>query len=150
MKQIPLTQGKFALVDDDTYLAIGHLKWYAHFEHNTWYALRNFRKGTGKQAKIRLHHIVMGFPLNNMEIDHKDGNGLNNQRDNLRLVTHRKNQQNTHNHRNGKLAGAHYFKPDKIWRARIYINGKLTVLGYFKTEQEAHKAYMEALYDWTL
>ena len=145
MKQITLTQGKVALVDDDTYLIIGHLKWYAHFEHNTWYAIRNFRQNRRKQAKIKLHHVVIGYPLNNNEIDHIDGDGLNNQRSNLRIVTHRKNQQNTHNHRNGRLAGAHYFKPDKTWRARIWIDGKLKVLGYFKTEQDAHAAYLNAL-----
>lgn len=151
MKQIPLTQGKVALMDDDIYEAIGHLKWYAHKEGNTYYVVRSIRGDDGKQHNLPIHHCVMGFPLGNNEIDHRDGNGLNNQRSNLRIATRRKNQQDRQRHRKGKLSGASFIKikyKNKVysyWQAHIRINGKRKSLGYFKTEQEAHEAYMQFL-----
>jgi hypothetical protein len=144
LKQITLTQGKIALVDDDIYEAIGHLKWYARKDKNRYYAVRNFQKSKGQRGAIYLHHIVIGYPLDNQEVDHIDGDGLNNQRNNLRIVTNRKNQQNTNNHRNGRLVGCYFHKRVNRWQARIVINGRQQSLGYFDTEIEASKVYENA------
>lgn len=148
MKQIPLTQDKFALVDDDIYEVVNNYKWHVHKGRNTWYALRHMNlqeDPSGKFEFIRLHHIVVGIPPKGFEVDHKDGNGLNNQRENLQIVTKRKNQQNTCVHRTGRLVGTTWHKNNQKWLAKIQINGKMKHLGYFKTEQEAHEAYMKAL-----
>ncbi len=83
----------------------------------------------------------MGKPLSGFEIDHKDGKGLNNQRDNLEQVTHRVNMQNRKSHRDGQLVGANFHKTSGRWLARIQIDGKRKQIGYFNTEQEAHEAY---------
>ena len=151
MKQITLTQGKVTLVDDDVFEAIGHLKWTVLFQGNNWYAVRmSSRKDYPgkKQPWILMHHIAMGYPLYGNEIDHIDGNGLNNQRSNLRIVTSRHNDLNRINHRNGRLFGVSWHKVHKKWMTRILINGKRKHLGYFKTEQEAHEVYLKALKDY--
>jgi hypothetical protein len=83
----------------------------------------------------------------NLEIDHINGNKIDNRIDNLRLVTHRKNLQNRKTHRAGKLVGTCYNKiyhNDKIyhyWLSQIKINSKRIYLGLYKTEKEAHEAY---------
>ena len=146
MKQIPLTQGKFALVDDDIYDLIGNLKWCLQKGRTVLYATRHSsRKLPEKRHTIWMHHLVIGKPTKGMMIDHIDGNGLNNQRSNLRIVTNRQNLQNMKNHRNGKLSGCYYNKNNNKWQAQIRINGKIKYLGYYNTEQEAHDAYLKAL-----
>lgn len=79
-----------------------------------------------------------------IQVDHEDGNPLNNSPDNLRLVTNRENQQNRHCHRAGKLVGARFDKRVDKWQARVEINGKSYHLGYYNTELEAHQTYVRA------
>lgn len=151
MKQIPLTQNKFALVDDDTYLAVSHLKWHVLKIGKIWYAARNIKDENGKYHMMYLHHCIIGHPLNNLVANHIDGNGLNNQRYNLEIVTQRKNTQNKQIHRNGRLPGTclattkHEDKIYTYWMSYIRINGKREYLGTFNTEQEAYNVYLEAL-----
>ena len=65
------------------------------------------------------HHCVVGYPLLNLKVDHIDGNGLNNQRSNLRIVTQRRNTSNRVIHRNGKLVGAEYNKKAGRWTSGL-------------------------------
>jgi hypothetical protein len=76
-----------------------------------------------------------------LEIDHINGDRIDNRIENLRVVSHRQNNQNKGIHRKGHLVGAGFYKRYGKYRARIRINSKLIFLGYFKTEQEAHEAY---------
>lgn len=145
MKQIPLTQSKFALVDDDVYEWAKDYKWHIEKGKHTFYAVRSFIKDDGIGGRLRLHHCVVGFPLNKNQVDHIDGNGLNNQRDNLRIVSQSDNQQNQIKHRNGKLVGTSWCKDRNKWLAQIIINGKQKNLGRYVTEQEAHEVYKIAL-----
>jgi hypothetical protein len=87
--------------------------------------------------------IYGSFP--NGVIDHIDGNPSNNRINNLRDVSARQNGQNRKEHRNGKLVGTSYNKRDSIYQARISLNGKSKNLGSFKTEIEAHEAYIKHL-----
>jgi HNH endonuclease len=98
MKEIVLSKDKVALVDDADYDFLSQWKWYASLESRgtKWYAVRWSRKeehGEGKRFKIRMHRAVMGLPSfdDQMVVDHKDGNSLNNQRINLEVVTQEEN-----------------------------------------------------------
>lgn len=106
-----------------------------------------------KGISYKQHRIVYSLATKqdtptDLYIDHIDGNRVNNNIDNLRLVSHRENQQNQVKHRQGGLVGTNYDKQRKKWQARIRIvlsNGEKVNLGYFNTELEAHNRYMEAL-----
>ena len=78
-------------------------------------------------------------------IDHIDGNRLNNKIVNLREVTDRENNLNTHKHRSGKLVGANWDKSENKYISAININGKQTYIGRFKTAKEANAAYLKKL-----
>lgn len=76
-------------------------------------------------------------------IDHIDGNTLNNHISNLRAANDSTNQQNRKQHRKGKLVGAHWNKIHQVWTSSIRIDKKSFYLGRFKTELEAHQAYLK-------
>ena len=124
MKQIFLTQGKVTLVDDADFNFLNQFKWYAAKDRNTFYAIRS-NYSNGKHT-ILMHHLIVGKPPKGMTTDHLDGNGLNNQRSNLKIKTNRQNQQNRKEHRDGKLPGTKFDKraKNKPWSARIQINGQ--------------------------
>ena len=150
MKQISLTQNKVALVDDYWFDFLNQWKWSASENGNTYNAVKGVWMGN-KQILVRMHHIIMGFPLKGDDIDHKDGNGLNNQRDNLRHVTHRVNTGNKNIRREGltssKYVGVTENKDrGKKWRVRIRFGKKKLSLGCFDDEKEAQDIYQEALY----
>ena len=100
MKQIKLTQGKVALVDDGDFKWLIRWKWYAKESSNSWYAVRNETKAESAargavyscngRRKIRMHNSIMK-PVEGMEVHHKDRDGLNNRRDNLEICTHSEN-----------------------------------------------------------
>lgn len=147
MKEIQLTQGKVALVDDEDFERLNQFKWYAHKDGKTFYAMRSLPRINGRQHKIRMHHIVIGFPLKGLMSDHCDGNGLNNQRGNLRFVTSRQNSQNRQNltQRSSQYFGVCWHKGHKKWVAQILINGKRKCLGYFISELDAFNVYCNAV-----
>jgi hypothetical protein len=140
LKEIPLTQGKIALVDDEDYPYLSAFNWCATKDRNKWYAVRSFRRN-GKQVRVRMHMVILKAPAG-LEVDHKNGNGLDNRRDNLRLATRSQNK------RNGiKLEGTSSIYKGVSWRknlgkwqAIIYLP-KLTYLGSFNDEIEAARAY---------
>jgi hypothetical protein len=80
-----------------------------------------------------------------METDHKNGNGLDNQKSNLRIVTHRQNCQNQHINKTSKYVGLYWDKKANKWTSRIVINGKQKNLGSFDSEEEAYKSYIDKL-----
>ena len=98
------------------------------------------------RTKISYHAVIWilstgkGIPQG-MEIDHINGNRIDNRIENLRLVTNRQNQQNRKTHRAGRLVGATYCKICHNWQSKIVIDKTSIKIGYYKTEQEAHEAY---------
>ena len=142
-KQIPLTQGKVALVDDEDFEWLNQWKWCVKKEKDTCYAIRGQRQD-GKIAQIRMHREILK-PSIGMEVDHKDGNGLNNQRYNLRSATHAENIRNQ-KRRNGtsKFKKVSWHKRNRNWQVKIGINGRRIHLGHFKSEWQAAKAYDDA------
>ena len=79
------------------------------------------------------------------EIDHINGNGLDNRKSNLRFVTPRQNLQNMHTKRYSKYPGVTWHKINHRWMAQIKINGRPIYLGYFNNEYEAYLAYKKAI-----
>jgi hypothetical protein len=148
MKEIPLTQGQVALVDDEDYERISAHPWYARLDPDTrsYYALRNMTF-EGKRVTQRMHREVMGLGYGDpLKVDHRvSGNTLDNRKSNLRLAN---DQQNTHNARRRKdntsgFKGVHFIKGWK-YRARIQVNGKRIVLGDRATPEAAYELYVAA------
>lgn len=140
MKQIPLTQGKFAIVDDEDFERLSQWKWHAHKERITYYALR----WAGAKL-IRMHREIL-TPPEGFYIDHKNGNGLDNRMDNLRVCTNSQNHCNRLKQKNStsKYKGVFWHKRDKKWRAQITIKRKAKHLGNFDTPKLAALAYDKA------
>ena len=147
MKEIVLTQGKVALVDDEDYEYLNQFKWCAHLSKKTglWYAERGVRIIKGKQFTLGMHRVIMGI-MDKTDIDHKDRNGLNNQKINLRICSRTLNEGNSILRKDSTtgIKGVHYHKGHKKYTARIQFKRKRIALGDFKTKQEAAIAYNEA------
>jgi hypothetical protein len=144
MKEIPLTQGKAALVSDDKYEMLSCHKWYAVKRYGIFYAVRRITTAKNKQKEISMHRVIMDAPKG-VEVDHFDGDGLNNQNENLRLVTHRQNIQNLHSKRTSIYPGVCWHKVTQKWSSSISIDGRQKHLGVYSSELEAFKAYVNAL-----
>lgn len=144
MKEIQLTQGKLAIVDDEDFDRVRHLRWYAIKNRNIWYAVHEERIG-GKRILLRLHSFIRGMPMTGSVIDHSNGDGLDNRRSNLRILPYRLNSINSTRHRNGKVPGVGFDKRRKFWYSRIFVNSKRLFLGSFETEKDAAIAYQNAL-----
>src|SRR3989304_2105986 len=91
MKEIQLSQGKVALVDDEDFEMLNRYKWSAMRGANTYYAYTHIILESGKRTSIAMHRVIMQTPVG-YETDHRDRNGLNNQRFNLRICTHSKDE----------------------------------------------------------
>jgi len=144
MKQIQLTRGKVALVDDADYERLNQWKWCAIKNHNTWYATRYITKLDGKHTSISMHRVILGLKNGDpRQCDHINHNGLDNQRENLRICTHAQNQHNRLSNKNTSSVykGVSWHKNEGCWLAKIRLNGKLKHLGHFDSEIEAAKAY---------
>lgn len=148
MQRIALSQGRFALVDDEDYEWLNQWKWCAARSSKTdhYYAQRSVYQN-GKQTLIKMHRFIMNPPAN-LFIDHIDGDGLNNQRSNLRIVNMRQNMQNQRikiRQRSSRYVGVYYEKHKKRWRAQIEIDHQNVHLGSYATEEEAYAAYLKKL-----
>ena len=142
MKTISLTQGKIALVDDSDYADVAEHKWCfrkGRHEGATGYATGV--AGRGRKNPVLMHHFILGH---NQRVDHKDGNGLNNQRDNLRLATNAQNVANARKSRRNTSGFKGVTENRGKWVAGIRVNGRRAHLGRFSTAEEAARAYDKA------
>jgi len=144
MKEIPLTQGKVALVDDDVFEFLNQWIWHTQKDKNRFCAFVHIGKFPSRKA-IKMHRIIMNAP-NGMEVDHWDGDGLNNQRNNLRICTKAQNQHNRRKNANNTSGykGVSFDKKSGKFRAYININGKRTNLGFFTDPIAAANTYNQA------
>jgi hypothetical protein len=144
MTRIPLGNGLAATVDDSDAERVSCFRWYAVAEHGKRYAIGRDANG----RNVRMHRLILGAPTG-VWVDHVNGNGLDNRRENLRAATRAENGRNRGAQRNSasgfKGVSKRTDKPRrKPWRAQIQAGGKIRHLGYFATEQEAAAAYDNA------
>lgn len=133
MKQIPLTQGKFATVDDEDYEFLNQWKWYLS---NTGYAVRNENGKT-----ISMQRVILSTPIG-LHSDHIDHDRLNNCRMNLRVCLPRENKANRKKQDGiSKYKGVTWHKHNSRWTAQIMANGRKIYLGSFSSEEDAAQAY---------
>lgn len=148
MKEIKLTKGYAAQVDDETYKWAKMLKWSAQVRQLSTglniYARRNIRTN-GHTKAYYLHRMITGVK-DGEYVDHIDGNGLNNRKSNLRICTQ---QQNTSNKRpmpggSSTWKGVSWDKKSKTWYSYIMVYYKRIPIGHFTSEIDAAKAYDRA------
>jgi hypothetical protein len=145
MKTVLLAKGEEAFVDDEDYEAVRATKWWLlRTKSGKLYAYRPVRKESGQYSTVLMHRIIMGA-LPRQLVDHEDGNGLNNQRGNLRVCTTSQNNANKAALKHSsQYKGVSWSKAKKKWQAYIKISGKSKFLGYFVDEAVAAKKYDEA------
>jgi hypothetical protein len=147
VKEIPLSQGKVALVDDEDYERVVCFNWCASKARDTYYAVRGVRVNGKKRLQLMHRLLLRLVPGDTRQGDHRNGNGLDNRRScNLRIGTHSQNQHNkskTSRNTSG-FKRVSYSKERRKWEVQIGINGKAIHLGRFPSAETAFNAYVEA------
>lgn len=141
MKTIQLTQGKVALVDDADYAELSKYKWCAWRIGGNWYSKRGI--GTRKSfTQVYMHRVIMGA-LPGQQVDHINGDGLDNRRCNLRIATMAQNQANRRKSPGTSSAykGVTLDTKKGGWIAYIKVRQKRIHLGHFADEVDAARAY---------
>jgi hypothetical protein len=148
--EVVLNLGKVALIDRSDYFLVQRYRWYAQRRtlssgRVNWYVVANdYSSGRRSPKPVYMHQLVLSCEPP-YEVDHGNGDGLDNRRANLQRVTH---AQNTWNRRktvvpvSSRFVGV--YRVNQRWVARIMVHGKLIHLGYFATEIEAYRARLFA------
>lgn len=156
MKHIFINSKKYGLkavtVDDEDYELVSQFAWQIRKPKKTFYAIRDTyvsrRRGHKRERKFEsMHRLIMGISDKKVYVDHKDHNGLNNQKSNLREATHTQNLANTYKYKhNGtsKYKGVSLEKTSGKWKARIGVGNKVIALGRFDKESDAAICYNDA------
>lgn len=134
-KLIPLTKGKFAIVDDDDFEYLNQWKWYCSTQNR---AVREQSIGNNRSKMIWMHRVINKTP-DGLDTDHKDRDPLNNQKSNLRTLSHHKNMFNRTlaKNNNSGHSGISWFKDSNKWRAYITVMNKQIHLGLYSSLDEA-------------
>lgn len=146
MKEIPLKYGKITLIDDVDFEKVSNFRWYASNHHPRSYACSStYNPENQKSIHFYMHRIIMNAKRGE-QVDHINGDGLDNRRSNLRLCS---NQQNRFNMRprpgySSKYKGVYVEKKTRKWVAQIRLNDKTTYLGAFAKEIDAALTYDNA------
>jgi HNH endonuclease len=140
--EIELTQGKVAHIDPEDFPLIAPYKWYAALSDGVWYAHAIPVDGDRSKTKIKMHNLILGLKW----IDHRDFDGLNNRRSNLRACTNAQNQQNTRPREgSSRFKGVSWVKSKGRWRVAFRCDGEHHFIGYFHDEKQAARAYDAAI-----
>ena len=139
MKEIKLTKGKVAIVDDEDFERLNQGNW--NFS-SQGYAKRTIPFNIPSV----MHWEVIGKPSKGLQVDHINGDKLDNRRENLRICTHSENQQNRRIHREGRLVGVmiRRHKNTTYYYAQRTINGRTRILGRGKTAKEANQIFLNS------
>lgn len=144
LSYVPLTKGYEAVIDTVDIPLVEGWNWAALVSYGrSTYAFHTSNRPVRKS--IYLHRVIMGEP-DGMEVDHINGNGLDNRRSNLRLATSSQNKHNTGPRKNSTsgFKGVTWDKANSKWQAQITLHGKVKKLGRFPTPEEAYEAYCKA------
>ena len=141
VKQVALTQGQFAVVDDKDYDAVAQFRWRAIKNRYTYYAMRDVMRD-GRRSSQYMHTLIAGFN----QTDHRNGNGLDNRRRNLRPAS------NAENHRNARRStantsgykGIDWEKRRSKWRVRVRDGRRQVTIGRYDDLADAVTARREA------
>lgn len=152
---VPLTRGYEAIIDASDVDRVGGWDWFAKPEYKrdgsirAVYAARKETVGNGKQRDVLMHRVIAGTATG-LETDHRDGDGLNNRRCNLRDATKDQNRRNRAARIDSQTGakGVYLHTDKKKWRAQIFADGKRRHLGLFSTIEEASAAYAKASAIW--
>jgi len=141
-KEIQLTQGNVAIVDDDDFDYLNQFKWYLLKSKFNYYAIRTKRP---ENKLIQLHRIVIKAKQGEI-VDHINGNKLDNRKCNLRICTKSQNCQNRKISKFNKSGfnGVSWSIKNKKWVAQIACNNKKMHIGFFNDAIEAAKAFNQA------
>jgi hypothetical protein len=143
--KIPLTQGKFATIDDEDFARVGGFKWYALNRSGKFHVMVSVSR-----KNYYIHRMIMDAPPG-MVVDHINGDGLDNRKSNLRICHHNENIRNRTSLNANNASGAHgvyWDKSRKRWCAEIKINYKRIYLGRFCLLCDAVEARHDAELDY--
>jgi HNH endonuclease/AP2 domain len=137
MIEIKLTMNQIAWIDDADFKLVNMYKW--NFSRKSSNYGSAVASGGKRGFSISMHRLIMDAPKG-LEVDHINGNPLDNRRNNLRLVTHSQNQKNMSKHKDNKSGykGVSWHKKAKKWQVHV---GKKGYIGLFTDPKEAAKAY---------
>lgn len=141
--QVPLTKGYVAVIDGEDASRVAKMNWYADVRSHTVYAVGTVR---GKGVKISLHRFIMN---STKEVDHRDRNGLNNRRGNLRLCSsHAENNANmrVRKHCSGTPYKGIEHQTKNSWAARTKVDGRQVHIGNFPTAEQAARTYDQFMF----
>lgn len=142
-REIPLTQGKVTIVDNEDYQKLTQYKWF--FDGR--YAARMIPKTEASPRwMLLMHTAIMGKSGNGIITDHIDRDKLNNRKSNLRFCTHKQNTRNTKTRKglSSRYKGVYWCKKERKWNAQIRVSYKNRGLGSFDVEKDAARAYDSA------
>ena len=142
-KEIELTQGQVALVDDKDHEWLKQWDWFAHCMRGSHYAARNITVAKRKRREIYMHREILGLKFKDGNYaDHIDRDTLNNKRSNLRVVDNASNSRNHGGYSNNKSGhnGVIWHTVHKMWHSYIRVDYKLVYLGLFNNIDNAVEA----------
>ena len=147
-RRIPLSRGKYALVDPDDYGWLSEYNWHMVGDKGAFYAARNTGQRQGeKRIVVKMHREILAVP-DGMFVDHINHNGLDNRKANLRPATQAQNARNRRKlHRSNfhsKYKGLTWYRREKRWAVRIMVDRNARFIGYFDNELDAARAYDQA------
>lgn len=141
MKRIPLTRGQSTVVSDDDYPGLSRHCWHLRTTNHKKYAIR--REYFPTPRWVRMHREILKA-TDELEVDHINGDGLDNRRENLRLCSHRENCRASKTKTPGtssRFRGVTWHRIGKRWMAQLKKNGKRIYLGLFLAEEAAARCY---------
>lgn len=141
MKKIELDKGKITLVSDKDFEKLKNFKWYFH--ESDGYVIKGIYNGNSVKT-LQIHRFILGLgDGDNREVDHINGDKLDNRRENLRICTSQNNKMNRPKYSNNTsgFKGVYWRKDKNKWQAKIQFNSKQYSLGYFLNKISAAKSY---------